>query len=264
MVVRGGGDLATGAVQKLWRAGLRVVVLETPHPTAIRRNVSLCEAVYEGTTTVEDMTGRLVSSVDEITACHAEGHIPLLIDPDCACLPQLKPSCLVDAILAKRNLGTTRQMAPCTIALGPGFTAGDDVDVVVETLRGHNLGRLIFAGAAAPNTGTPGVLGGQGVLRVLHAPANGVMRHVKKIGDVVKKGEPLFYVGDTFVTAPFTGLLRGLLRQGLCVHKGMKVADVDPRTDTDWRTISDKARCIGGGVLEACLYLHSRASAGAS
>lgn len=258
VVLRGGGDLATGVAQKLARAGFRVLILETAKPTAIRRTVALCEAVYEGGAQVEDISCRLVGSVEDCAACWEGSVIPLLIDPAGDAIAALRPVAVVDAILAKRNLGTTRAMAPVTVALGPGFVAGEDVDAVIETMRGHDLGRLILKGRAMPNTGVPGEIGGQSRLRVLHAHAAGEVRHMRAIGDVVEQGEVICTVGTEAVTAPFAGLLRGLIRQGISVPKGMKIADVDPRTDVDWHTISDKARCLGGAVLEAVLYLSSK------
>lgn len=258
IVVRGGGDLATGVVQKFVRAGFPVCILEVEQPTAIRRNVALCEAVYQQSATVEDVTCRRANTIDEIKACHQKGEAALLVDPKGEWIKRLRPAAVVDAILAKRNLGTHRGMAPITIGLGPGFCAGQDVDAVIETMRGHDLGRLILQGGALPNTGVPGEIGGKSAQRVIHAPCEGTVQHIKKIGDVVRQGEGLFTIDDKLVIAPFTGLLRGLIRQGLHVPKGMKVADVDPRVDVQWNSISDKARCLGGAALEAYLYLNRR------
>ncbi|MDR2574964.1 MAG: EF2563 family selenium-dependent molybdenum hydroxylase system protein [Treponema sp.] len=260
IVVRGGGDLATGIVQKFFRAGFPVVILETSAPTAIRRSVALCEAVYDDFARVEDMVCRRVSNIDELEGCWQSGAIPMLIDPKGETIEKLRPSAVIDAILAKRNLGTHRGMAPITIALGPGFCAGEDVDIVIETMRGHDLGRLIFKGCAAPNTGIPGEIGGKSSQRVIHAPASGTIIHKKQIGDIVESGELIFTVGGTEARAPFTGLLRGLIREGLNVPQGMKAADVDPRTDVDWHTISDKARCLGGAALEAYFFLIDKRS----
>ena len=178
IVVRGGGDLATGTIHRLWAAGFNVLVLEIPNPAAIRRQVSLCEAVYEGTATVEGLTAVLIQDVSDMEKVWAEGKVPLLVDPEGKCLETVKPAVLVDAIIAKVNLGTTRDMAPATIALGPGFTAGVDVDVVIETSRGHKLGRVIKEGMAKANTGIPGIIGGYGKERVMHSPAEGVLRNV--------------------------------------------------------------------------------------
>lgn len=259
--VRGGGDLATGVIQKLARSGLRVVVLEIAQPTAIRRTVALATAAIDGEAQVEDILCRRVDGVSDATPCWRQGVVPLLIDPGCACLHALRPAGLIDAIVAKRNLGTHRPMAPVTLAMGPGFCAPEDVDGVIETMRGHDLGRLILDGSALPNTGAPGLIAGESALRVIHAPAAGVVRHIRAIGDRVEKGETLFYVGETPVPAPLTGVLRGLISQGIAVHKGIKAADIDPRLDTNWRTISDKARCLGGAVLEGYLYIKAMKTA---
>ncbi len=258
VVVRGGGDLATGVIQKLYRAGLRVAILEGPKPTAIRRTVSLCDCVWDEIAQVEDMTAVLVQNPAECEDVWGQGQIPLLVDPDAHSLKVLRPVGVVDAILAKHNLGTSSSMAPVVIAMGPGFTAPGDAHAVVETMRGHNLGRVYFEGAALPNTGIPGVIGSRSAERVLRAPCAGTIRHHKQIGDLVEEGETIFSVEGKEVVAPFTGLLRGLLREGLEVFPGMKAADIDPRLDSDWHSISDKARCIGGGVLEAYLYLRRR------
>ena len=255
IVVRGGGDIATGVIQKFFRAGFPVVILETAEPTAIRRNVALCEAAVDGFAQVEDMACRRVAGPDELEHCWQTGSIPLLIDPRGESIPAIHPAAVIDAILAKRNLGTNRAMANITIALGPGFCAGEDADIVIETMRGHDLGRLIFRGSAKPNTGIPGDIGGKSVQRVLYAPASGIIVHTKRIGDAVEFGETLFTVGGIAVNAPFTGLVCGLIREGANVPQGMKAADIDPRTDVDWRTISDKARCLGGAALEGFLYL---------
>lgn len=257
ILVRGGGDLATGTIHRLWSAGLRVLVLETEHPAAIRRQVSLCEAVYEGETVVEGLKAVRIDSFAQAEAVLAENAVPVLVDPAGSCIAQAKPDVLVDAILAKRNLGTARDMAPLTIALGPGFTAGQDVDVVVETKRGHRLGRILREGAAIPNTGIPGVIGGYGRERVIHAAAAGTFVDLHRIGDIVEAGELIAQIEGadgtiTPVTTQITGILRGLLRSGYQVTPGFKVADVDPRKEelSNCFLISDKARCIAGSVLE--------------
>ena len=257
MIVRGGGDLATGTIHRLWSAGLRVLVLETEHPAAIRRQVSLCEAVYEGETTVEGLRAVRISKQEEAEAVWAQNAVPVLIDPKGESIRTLKPDVVVDAILAKKNLGTTREMAPLTIALGPGFAAGQDVDVVVETKRGHKLGRIIREGSAAPNSGVPGIIGGYGAERVLHAQAAGIFRNLHSIADFVEAGEAVAEIetpdGQRLpVVTQISGILRGLLRDGYPVTKGFKVADVDPRRAEleNCFLISDKARCIAGSVLE--------------
>lgn len=257
IVVRGGGDLATGTIHRLWSAGLRVLVLEAEHPAAIRRQVSLCEAVYEGETTVEGLRAVRVESLEAAEAVWAENAVPVLVDPKGSCLKQARPAVLIDAIIAKKNLGTTREMALLTIALGPGFVAGQDVDVVVETKRGHKLGRIIREGAAAPNSGVPGIIGGYGAERVIHAPEAGIFRNRHAIADLVTAGETIAVIempdGNTVpVTTQIDGILRGLLRDGYPVTRGFKVADVDPRRSEleNCFLISDKARCIAGSVLE--------------
>ena len=263
IVVRGGGDLATGTIHRLWSAGFRVLVLEAPRPAAIRRQVSLCEAVYEGRATVEGLTAVRIETPAEADEVWAAGNVPVLVDPEGKCLEALKPAVVVDAIIAKRNLGTHRGMAPCTIALGPGFTAGVDVDVVIETSRGHNLGRVITSGAAKTNTGRPGNIGGYTVERVIHAPAAGVLRNIRSIGDVVAAGDPLAQIetaaGEVLVKATIPGIIRGLIRDGFPVTEGFKIADIDPRQEelANCFTISDKARCIAGSVLEqVCRYIY--------
>ena len=259
-VVRGGGDIATGVVQKLWRGGFLPLVLETMRPTAIRRTVSLSTAVDTGEYTVEDMRAVLVPDAAACAGVWKSGGIPVLVDPTCALAPATRPLVLVDAIMAKRNLGTRAGMAPVVVALGPGFTAPADADAVIETMRGHDLGRLIFDGAPLPDTGVPGLLGGKTAERVVHAPCAGTVCHTAKIGDRVKTGDIIFTLDGVPVPSQLDGTLRGLIAEGLPVSKGMKCADVDPRPadEVDVGTISDKARCIGGAVLEACLLLGRR------
>ena len=261
IIVRGGGDLATGTIHKLYKCGFPVLILEVKHPSAIRRNVAFSEAVYEGSQTVEAVTCFRADSTEHAAALLAEGKLPVLVDPSGSAIGLFRPMAVVDAILAKKNLGTARDMAPITVALGPGFEAGRDVDAVIETMRGHDLGRVLWNGCAAPNTGIPGIIGGYGKERVLYSPAAGILRNIRQITDTVKKGEPIATVetetGSIPVHATMDGLLRGLIRDGYPVRKGFKIADIDPRTDEykNCFTISDKARCIAGGVLEAILQL---------
>lgn len=261
VIVRGGGDIATGTIYKLYQCGFRVLVLETANPSAIRRNVAFSEAVYNGTQTVEGLTCTLAKTVEEAVSLLEQGKLAMRIDPAGDCIGQLRSMAVVDGILAKKNLGTHKAMAPITVALGPGFTAGVDVDAVIETMRGHSLGRVIYEGGAIKNTGIPGVIAGFSKERVLHSPAAGVMRNVKKITDMVEKGETIALIetkeGDIPVIATIDGLLRGLIRDGYPVTKGFKIADIDPRLQEfdNCFTISDKARCIAGGVVEAILHL---------
>ena len=259
IIVRGGGDLATGTIYKLKKSGFSVLILEAANPSAIRRNVAFCEAVYQGSQTVEDMTCHLADSLDQARHFLRDGKLTVLVDPTGESIGELKPLAVVDAILAKKNLGTNRNMAPVTVALGPGFYAGKDVDAVIETKRGHNLGRVLWTGSAAPNTGIPGIIGGYGKERVIHCPAKGILRNVKRITDTVSKGDIIAVVeteeGTVPVEATLDGILRGLIRDGYPVKVGFKMADIDPRAEElgNCFTISDKARCIAGGVLEAIL-----------
>ena len=259
IIVRGGGDLATGTIYKLKKSGFPVLILEVANPSAIRRNVAFCEAVYQGTQTVEDMTCYLAQSLEQAEQFLTEGKLTVLVDPKGEAISALAPLAVVDAILAKKNLGTSRNMAPITVGLGPGFTAGEDVDAVIETKRGHHLGRVLWTDCAAPNTGIPGIIDGFGKERVIHCPAKGILRNVKKITDTVSKGDIIAVVetqsGDIPVKATLDGILRGLIRDGYPVTAGFKIADIDPRADeySNCFTISDKARCIAGGVLEAIL-----------
>lgn len=257
VIVRGGGDIASGTIQKLHRAGFLVLVLEIDTPTTIRRKVAFSEAVYDGTTEVEGIKAVLASSEEEIQVAWYQGNIPLVVDPKGEFIDKIKPMALVDAILAKRNIGTTKDMAPITIALGPGFKAGLDANIVIETMRGHDLGRLIFEGYAERNTGSPGVIGGYDIERVIYSPYEGVIKNLKEIGDLVEAGETIAVIDGQEVKTIIPGVLRGIIRNGFNVSVGLKIADVDPRFDqiNNCITISDKARTIGGGVLEGILIL---------
>lgn len=268
IVVRGAGDLATGTIHRLKKAGFRLLVLEAEHPAAIRRQVALSEAVYAGSARVEDVEAvrmdvdlaekknRKELLEQEIERIWKKDGVPVLVDPAGLSIAALRPAVVVDAILAKKNLGTTKEMAPLVIALGPGFTAGEDVDVVIETKRGHNLGRVIRSGSAVPNTGIPGIIGGYGKERVMHAQAEGILRNAASIGDIVEARAVIAEIetenGIVPVEASLSGLLRGLIRDGYPVTKGFKIADIDPRKEElqNCFTISDKARCIAGSVLE--------------
>ena len=293
IICRGAGDLATGIIHRLHRAGHRVIALETDYPAAIRRQVSFCEAVYDGSAVVEGVTARLVpaladaetdtetySGENDTPAAHIvsekwdssaieavleAGEVPLLIDQKGESIALLKPDVVVDAIIAKKNLGTTIDMAPLVIGVGPGFTAGQDVHLVIESMRGHNLARIITDGMAQPNTGVPGNIAGFTSERVIHAPAAGYIHDVRKIGDIVQKGDEIARIYPDKgsydnklseyvpVNATITGIIRGLIREGYYFRKGFKIADIDPRESelTNCFTISDKARSIAGSVLEA-------------
>lgn len=293
IICRGAGDLATGIIHRLHRAGHRVIALETDYPAAIRRQVSFCEAVYDGSAVVEGVTARLVpaladaetdtetySGENDTPAAHIvsekwdssaieavleAGEVPLLIDQKGESIALLKPDVVVDAIIAKKNLGTTIDMAPLVIGVGPGFTAGQDVHLVIESMRGHNLARIITDGMAQPNTGVPGNIAGFTSERVIHAPAAGYIHDVRKIGDIVQKGDEIARIypdKESYdnalseyvpVNATITGIIRGLIREGYYFRKGFKIADIDSRESeiTNCFTISDKARSIAGSVLEA-------------
>ena len=262
VLVRGAGDLATGTILRLHNCGFRVLAVECARPSAIRRRAAFCEAVFDGAATVEGVTARLIDRIEQADAVWNAGEIPLIVDETAVCAAACAPAVLVDAILAKRNLGTTRDMAPITIGLGPGFTAGGGVDAVIETMRGHRLGRVIYDGAALPNTGVPGSIAGFAAERVIHAPASGAMTFVRSpepvdIGSIVQKGQTIGFVGGVPVTATLDGVLRGLIREGYPVTEGLKIADIDPRAQEvqNCTTVSDKARAIAGGVLEAMLHL---------
>jgi xanthine dehydrogenase accessory factor len=259
VVIRGAGDLATGVAIRLKNSGFDVVLLDIAKPTVIRRTAAFAEAMFEKKVEVEGIISRLCDGVDEIKECLKNGEIPIVVDPKCEMVKKLNPIALVDAIIAKKNLGTKIDMAKVVVALGPGFEAGVDCHAVIETNRGHNLGRVIKQGFAQANTGVPGVIAGYGKERVVHSPDAGVMEHIANIADIVKKGQPILNIvkenGEKQeVLSPLDGVLRGLLHEGLSVHKGMKIADVDPRPVRDnCFSVSDKARSIGGGVLEALL-----------
>ncbi len=254
VLIRGAGDLATGIAARLHRAGFAIVMTEIRQPTVIRRTVALAEAVFEGQAQVEDLIGQRADSVDDAQRLAQTGAIPILVDPDLRCLAALRPQVLVDATLAKRNLGISRSDASLVIGVGPGFTAGEDVHAVVESQRGHFLGRVYWQGSAVPDTGIPGLVAGVASERVVRAPTSGRFWGEQAIGDSVQAGERLGQVDTEPVLAPISGVLRGLLHDGLQVRVGMKIGDIDPRDVRDhcW-TISDKALAIGGGVLEAIL-----------
>ena len=260
VIIRGGGDLATGVAVRLFRAGFSVIILEIDRPTVIRLPVSFARAVYEGKAIIEGVEAVLISSWEEAERITKLNKVPVLVDQKGSCIKKLSPAVLVDAILAKRNLGTKINQAPLVIGLGPGFTAGDDVNVVVETKRGHNLGRVYYQGKAAPDTGVPGEVGGESIRRLLRAPAEGKIIPLHKIGDLVKAGEVIAKVEGVPLKAEISGVLRGLIYPQSWVTRGMKVGDIDPRGIMEYSfTVSDKARSLGGAVLGAiCVYLNKK------
>lgn len=259
VVVKGAGDLASGVAYRLRQSGFAVIMTELSQPTVVRRSVSFAQAVFDGVTVVEGIRGLLVGTPQEALAVARAREVAVLIDPHAYMVALLRPAVLVDAIMAKRNTGTRIDDAPVVIGLGPGFRAGVNVHAVIETNRGHRLGRMILDGEAEPDTGVPAPVGGHGAERVLRAPADGLFIGVAAIGDQVAAGKVLGCVAGEAVRSPFDGCLRGLIQTGMPVHKGMKIGDVDPRaTREHCFTMSDKALAIGGGVLEAVLYLLER------
>ena len=254
VLIRGAGDLASGIALRLFHAKMEVVMTDLPRPTAIRRTVCFSQAILFGTMTVEDVTAVFAETSEAAVSILKEKKIPVLADPEAACIAALRPDAVVDAILAKRNLGTKITDAPCVIGVGPGFTAGVDCHACVETMRGHTLGRVITEGSPIPNTNIPGLIGGFAGERVLRAPADGIFRQRLEIGDMVEQNEIAGYVGTEPMRCQISGVLRGLLADGTPVHRGMKAGDVDPRGEISYcKLVSDKALAIGGGVLEAIL-----------
>ena len=260
ILIRGAGEMASGVAHRLYRSHFKICLVEISQPLAVRREVSFSEAVYEGEKEVEGVRARLVSNPAEVFSAWKDEKIPVLVDPAGKETGEhLKPDVLIDAILAKHNLGTGMNDAPFVIGLGPGFNAGKDVHVVIETNRGQNLGRVISRGSAEPDTGIPGEIGGVTVERVLRAMKSGTFSPQEKIGDRVRKGSVVAVVDDYPIMAMVSGIVRGLLREGVAAHKGMKVGDIDPRGKREFCfSISEKARAIGGGVLEAILHRFNR------
>lgn len=254
VLIRGAGDIATGIALRLYRSHFQIVMTDLPQPTAIRRTVAFSESILHGSAQVENVQAVFAQTQEQVLQALAKKQIPVLADECCACLSWLKPDVLVDAVLAKRNLGTKRTDAPLVIGVGPGFTAGRDCHRVIETLRGHSLGRVIREGSAAANTAVPGLIGGYTGERVLRAPKSGTFTQLLQIGTAVRIGDIAASVDGEPVVCTIDGVLRGLLPSGTPVHRGMKSGDIDPRGDASaCRTVSDKALAVGGGVLEAIL-----------
>lgn len=255
-LLRGGGDLATGIAWRITRAGWPVVVCELPEPLTVRRSVALSTAIREGRVDVEGMIGRQAPSPAAAVEIALAGDVGVTVAPD---LPSVGADVVIDARLAKRNIDTRIDDADLVVGIGPGFTAGVDCHAVVETMRGHHLGRVIWNGSATPDTGTPGPVGGRSADRVLRAPVRGTAVWDHQIGDVVAEGTVLGRIGDEPLRAPFAGVVRGLIAPGHHVEAGIKVGDVDPRADPSaCQEISDKSLAVGGGVVEAILTWLSR------
>ena len=256
VIVKGAGDLGTGAAYRLWRAGFRVLCIDLPQPLVIRRSVAFASAIYDARITVDGAQVERIMFVDEAVYTWQRNSIPMLADATGRALDVLHPAIFVDAVMAKHNTGTHMTDAPLVVALGPGFTVGTDCHAVVETQRGHNLGRVLYNGSASADTGVPGNIGGVDAQRVVRAPCAGQMYGRKAIGDMLKAGEIIAQIDNTIIYAPIDGVLRGMLHDGVSVHAGMKIADVDPRGEVSYcYSISDKALAIGGGVLEAVFAL---------
>lgn len=248
----GGGDLASGVALRLHRAKIRVIVVEIGQPLAVRRSVSFAQAVYDGETNIEGVTGQLIDDPQEMTAAWEKGRVPVIVDPNLNLLEKFKPTVLVDARMRKKLASLSLDLADMVIGLGPGFTAGKNCHAAIETNRGHFLGRVIWEGSPDADTGVPGQVQAYSKERVLHAPTGGVVETQVEIGDKVDRGDPILSIGGQVIRSPFPGVVRGLIHHGLQVRKGMKVGDVDPRPE-DFRCwfVSEKALAIGGGVLEA-------------
>ena len=252
--IRGGGDIGTGVALRLFNSGFEVVITEIENPRVIRTEVAFASAVYKGKTVVEGVEGVRTVTLEEIGEQLRENKIPVVVDPDCSVAGELKAGVVVDARLAKKNNGMSTDMAPLTIGLGPGFKAGSDVHIVIETNRGHNLGKVIREGYAQPNTGVPELVDGYGEERVLRAPCGGKVKNILNIGDKVEVDETVCYVGVEAVQSAVPGVVRGIIMDGMEVTKGHKIGDIDPRGIREYCfSVSDKARAIGGGVLEAIL-----------
>lgn len=252
--IRGAGDLASGVAHRLFMSGFKIVMLELPNPLVVRRTVSFASAVYENRTTVEDVEAVLCSGYEDIEAANNDHKIAVLIDPEATILRTFKPKILIDARMKKTASTGSLEDAELVIGLGPGFMAGENVHAVVETMRGPELGAVIYKGRAAKNTGIPGTVGGVGVDRLLTAPQSGIFKSFKEIGDLAKKDEIVAYVNKSAVRSRIDGLIRGLIYPGLEVREGLKIGDIDPRgNEVSVYRISDKARSVGGGVLEAIL-----------
>ena len=255
VVIKGAGEMASGIAHRLYRSGIaRILMLEAENPLCVRRFVSFCEAVHDGTAEVESIRARLAAGLPDVAPIWQAGEIAVIVDTEWKSVGALKPDIVIDAIMAKRNLGTRKDEAAFVVGVGPGFAAPRDVHAVIESNRGHDLGRVIYDGSAEPYTGMPGEIKGVAKERVLRAPVAGRVGHVHQLGDAVKKGDLVVYVDNAPVYAPFDGILRGLIRE-MTVDKGEKVGDIDPRARKEYCfTISEKARGIAGGVLEAVLH----------
>lgn len=259
IVIRGGGDIATGIAHRLFKVGFKVAILEIEKPLSIRRKVSFSESIYEGEVVVEGVKAVHAKDIEDAKLEIDKGNIPVLIDGLGESIKELGPMVLVDSILAKKNLGTSKNLAPITIGVGPEFVAGVDVDLVIESMRGHSLGNIIEVGQALANTGVPGSVMGYVEERVVRATSEGVILNLVEIGDYIEKGTEICKIGDDHIYANISGIIRGLIRNGIHVREGLKIGDIDPRGVKEYAfTISDKARAIAGSVLGGIIYLQNK------
>ena len=259
VVIKGAGDLATGIAYRLKKSGFDVVMTEIDKPTTVRRTVAFSQAIFDNEVEIEGIKGIKVRNINEIYDEIKKNNIPIIIDEKADIIKELKPEAIVDSIIAKKNLGTSIKDAPIVIGVGPGFEAKVDCHLVVETKRGHYLGKVIDHGTAIPNTGVPGNIGGYTKERIIRASADGKIKPAVSIGDFVIKGQVVAHINGVEVLAEIDGIVRGMLQEGIEVFKGMKSGDIDPRCEKDHCfTISDKARSIGGGVLEAIMYMSNK------
>jgi len=259
IVIKGAGEMASGVAHRLYMAGMRnILMMEMPEPLSVRRMVSFCEAIFEGDMEVEGVRAEFIQHVEGVRSAWEKHNIAVLVDPQWKSIGVIKPHVVVDATMVKRNLGTKKDEAPLVIGVGPGFKTGDDVHIVIESNRGHDLGRTIYEGAAEPYTGIPGQMMAYTKERVLRAHAAGRVKHMRVLGDSVKSGDPILTIDNIPLLAPIDGILRGLIRE-ISVVKDEKVGDIDPRGKLEYcHTISDKARAIGGGVLEAIMHVYNQ------
>ena len=255
IAIKGAGDLASGIALRLWRCGYRVIFSELPVPLCIRRTIAFSSAVFDGSAKVEDAEGILIHDLSEANAVWKENKLPVIVDENAEQILSLKPDVLVDARIIKTWRDDTHLSdAPLVIGMGPGFTAGENAHCVIETNRGHNLGRVLWSGSAEPNTGVPGTIKGEGIKRVVKSPADGTFTPTVEIGDSVEVGDLIARVGETEIHAQLAGIVRGIIYPGITVQQGLKIMDIDPRGNRDHCfTVSDKATALGGGVLEAIL-----------
>ena len=255
IAIKGAGDLASGIALRLWRSGYRVIFSELPIPLCIRRTIAFSSAVFDGSAAVEDAESIFIKNIDEAESIWEQNKLPVIVDETAEQILSLKPDVLVDARIIKTWRDDTHITdAPLVIGLGPGFTAGENCHCVIETNRGHNLGRVFWTGSAEPDTGVPGTIKGEGIKRVIKAPCAGKFEPIAAIGDSVEVGQTIAVIDGTEIHAQLAGIVRGIIYPGIPVWKNLKIMDIDPRGNRDHCfTVSDKATALGGGVLEAIL-----------